>query len=398
MRVLLIDNSPGLGGSIHSAATLLRSLDAKGVVVGVAASRPDLFEPLLPDGATRLPVAWPGFVDVFAAAHGLFGGGLPLLGPTFALRRFARRLTPEIGRVIDAFAPDLVHVNNLNLPNLPVVVAARDRGKPVVLHARMIRNFSGRELQSADRAAAVVCISRAVRDCLLEQSATPPDRFVVVPNGVDVDAYDPAATPDRAALDLPPGRPLVCLPGRLAGWKGQHVAIAAWRQVAVRHPRAVLALVGDGKDGYVQHLAQLAENLGLADAIHFTGRRDDLPQVLAASDLVLHASCFEEPGQGTVEAFGRVVIEAMAAGRALIATRAGGVPELVEDGVTGRLAAPNDPDDLAAKIIAALDDPTWRARAGAVARQVAEKRFAQPAIADDVIALYERAIGATRGE
>ncbi len=365
MRVLLIDNSPQMGGSIHSAATLLRGLRDYGVEVGVVASRSDLFAPLVGEDTEIIQIGWDGFRNVFDERHGLAGGGLPFIGQTVALRRFAKKLAPEIKRAIQNFAPDVVHVNNLNLPNLPVVVAARDLRKPVVMHARMIRQFSRRELLAADRAARVVCISDAVKFCLEDQSSVPAERFAVIPNGVDVDAFDPKPNPTaRAKMGLPTDHPVAVMLGRLSTWKGQHVAIAAWKRVVAKHPGAILALVGEGDPGYTMHLQQLTAQIGLADAIHFVGHRDDVPQVLAAADLVVHASCFEQPSQGTVEAFGRVIVEAMAAGRPVVATRAGGVPELVDDGVTGCLAAPNDPEDLARCICVALADPQLRNRAG----------------------------------
>ncbi|MDP8222771.1 MAG: glycosyltransferase family 4 protein [Candidatus Lernaella stagnicola] len=399
MRVLLIDNSPQMGGSIHSAATLLRGLSSLGVQTGLVASRPDLFASLLGEETTRLPIEWDGFRNVFDPAHGLSGGGLPFLGQTLALRRFGKRIGPEIKRAIEDFGPDLVHVNNLNLPNLPVIVAVRDTASPVTLHVRMIREFSRRELLPLDRAAWVLCISEAVKRLLLERSSVPAERFVVVPNGVDVDAFDTAPNTElRRELGLPVEAPVALLVGRLTTWKGQHVAIAAWQRVVARHPNAVLALAGEGGAGYTENLQKLAAHLGLADAIHFLGQRGDIPRVMAAADLVVHASCFSDPAEGTVEAFGRVVIEAMAAGRPVVATRTGGVPELVRDGVTGHLAAPNDPEDLARRIVAAFDDADWRAKAGAAGRREVEQTYGQAVVARRVLDLFERAVASARGE
>lgn len=386
MRVLLIDNSPTMGGSIRSAAGLLTGLVARGAMPTLLASRPDLFRPLVPDSVVIRDT--PEVLrNVFDPAHGLFDNPIPLVGSAWALWRFGRRIKPAIRNVIVAARPDIVHVNNLNLPNLPVVQAVAEAGTPVVLHARMIRAFGRRELGAIALAARVICISQAVRTCLLDANVALPERLVVVPNGVDTVSLAPTPTaPARAALGLPPDVPVVVLPGRLADWKGQHVAIAAWPAVRARHADAVLALVGDGEPAYVARLRQQAAPLG--DAVHFLGHHADVGPVLAAADLVALTSCHDKAADGTVEAFGRVIIEAMAAGRPVVATHVGGVPELVVDGQTGLLAAPNDPADLAAKINAALDDPAWRQRAGAAGRAEAVAQFAQEVVTDRVLDVY----------
>jgi len=398
MRVLMIDNSPHMGGSIHSAGRLLKGLADLGVQMGLFASRPDHFEKLIGPDVKLFQCPWEGFRDVFSPAHRL-SGGLPVIGQAVALRRFSRSLVPFVKQAIRDFQPDLVHVNNLNLPNLPVVVAVRDMDRRIVLHARMIREFSHREMESADRAKRIICVSEAVRRCLQEVHPLPPQKLVVIPNAVDVSSFN--APPDsgvREALDLAPDVPLACLLGRLATWKGQHVAISAWKKVIAAIPNAVLALIGAGDSSYADHCRQLAEKLELHAAVRFLGHRDDVPRLLAASDLLVHASCFESPRQGTVEAFGRVIIEAMAAGRPVVATAAGGVPDLVHDGETGFLAAPNDPDDLAVKIIAAFQDQDWRRRAGNQAREAVRDRFNREKVTQQVFDLYQLVLAKQRPE
>lgn len=390
MRVLLIDNSPAPGDSIRGAAVLLRQLTAQGVEIGVTASRPDLFFPELGSRVHFLPVSWDGFRNVFNRAHGLRRNWPPILAQTLALRRFAARLTPEIRRILNDFRPDLVHVNNFNLPNLPVVVTARDAGLPVVAQARMIRRYGRRELLLADYATRIVCVSDAVRRYVVDLVPRLADRFTVVPDGIE--ASDEVPTVDRAALGLRPEQPVACHPAKLSIWKGQHVAITAWRRVLERFPDAVLLLLGEGESDYESLCRMLAERLGIAASVRFLGARPDEAGWVAAGQVILQASCFGDPERGAVEAYGRSVLEAMAAGRAVVATAVGGTPELVRDGATGYLARPNDPNDLAEKLIAALSDGEWRRQAGQAGRLRAREFYSPARVAATMSEVYREAL------
>jgi glycosyltransferase involved in cell wall biosynthesis len=391
MRVLMVDNTPQMGGSIRCAAPMLRSLAENGIKTGLAASRPELFALFLDDRVRVVDIGWLGFRDVFDPAHRLFGGGLPFIGQWWALRRFAGRLVPALARVIDEFRPDVLLVNNLNLAQVPVLALAADRRLPAVVYARMIRLFGRRELSGADQAQRIICVSQAVREHLAAHYPFDARKLAVIYDGIEAETFSEKPDPAlRASLDVPPDVPLVTLVGRMTMWKGQCVAISAWPKVRAAHPRAVLLIVGDGDPVYVELCKRRVREEGQGDAVRFVGHRDDVPQMLAVSDLLAHTSCFTRPEQGTVEAFGRVVVEAMAVGCPVVATRAGGVPELVADGETGYLVEPNDPDDLANKVIAALNDAAWRRRAGEAGRQRAQTHYRQAQTAEQTLALLRQ--------
>jgi glycosyltransferase involved in cell wall biosynthesis len=394
MRILMVDNSPQMGSSIRCAASLLRDLAENGHEVGLSASRPDLWAPLLGDKVRVYPVAWIGFRNVFDAEHHLTGGGLPVVGQWLAVRRFSARLLPEMRRITRLFRPDVAALNNMNLAQIPALIAAQEAGAAVVAHGRAIRLFGKRELTPfARRARRVICMSDAVRRCLAERLPSLNDKLVVVFDGLEDEMFRVAPDPGlRDALGLPHDAPVACLLGRLTARKGQHVAIAAWPKVREMAPRAVLAIVGAGDATYLEWCKHRAAELGVGDAVRFLGHRDDAPQVLAACDLLLHASCYADPHDGMVEAFGRVVIEAMAVRRPVVATAAGGVPELIENGVVGWLIRPNDPDDLADKVGAALADPELRRRAGEAGRARAEALFTQRAATTRMMEEYQRAM------
>lgn len=393
MRVLIIDNSPSMGGSVRYCAQLASELAQRQTPVGLLASRPDLYRPLLAPGVEIFALEWDGFRDVFAPALGLFGGAIPKVSAWLAMRRFARRLTPEIAAILRRFGPDAVQINNLNLPQAPVLAACRAAGLPTIVHAQMIREFGQKEIQVARTADHVVCVSEAVCRRLVSHAGVTAERASVIYPGIDVAAYAVAPDPAvRAELGWPPEAPVACLLGRLSRWKGQHVAIAAWKRVTERLPAAMLAIVGTGDADYVAECRRSAEENGVADRVRFVGHRADVARVLGACDLLIHASCYSQPEQGTVEALGLVVLEAMAVGLPVVATAAGGPPEMVIEGQTGRLVTPGDPEALAAAVLGYLENPEAARAAGAAGKERAAA-FNLSEMARQFLAVYQRVAG-----
>ena len=145
--------------------------------------------------------------------------------------------------------------------------------------------------------------------------------------------------------------PPVVLPGRLTSWKGHAVLLEAIARLGRRDVMAVLVGAHQGRHRYARHLARLATDLGIGEQVRLVGQCDDMPAAFCLADVVVHAST--KP-----EAFGRVVIEAQAMGRPVIASDLGGPVETVRHGETGWRVRPGDPDALAAAIAVALDlDP-----------------------------------------
>ncbi|WP_313461282.1 glycosyltransferase, partial [Achromobacter sp.] len=164
----------------------------------------------------------------------------------------------------------------------------------------------------------------------------------------------------RRELGLPPDALVVGCVAVMRAEKGHGDLIDAFHQVSVRYPSAHLVLVGDGMPLFDQLRAK-ASALGLADRVHFTGRRQDIGNVLTALDV------FALPTHR--EALGTVFIEAAAMGVPVIGTEVGGVPETMQPGVTGLLVPPRDPAALAAALETLLADPAMRRRMGDAGRE-----------------------------
>jgi glycosyltransferase involved in cell wall biosynthesis len=216
----------------------------------------------------------------------------------------------------------------------------------------------------------VVVNSRATQSAF-RQSGGRVDKTTVVYNGIDAapfDAIDPSDLETLRGEFDKPDAPLLGVFGRLAPWKGQHVVLEALPAL----PEAHVLFVGDtlfrGDEPYEETLRRTARRLDVADRVHFLGFRDDVPRLMTFVDLVLHTSVAPEP-------FGRVIVEAMLAGTPVLATRAGGPVEIVQEPDTGVLVPPGDPEALATAVQDVLSSPN-RARVMAQAAQAyARRRF-----------------------
>jgi glycosyltransferase involved in cell wall biosynthesis len=221
---------------------------------------------------------------------------------------------------------------------------------------------------------------------------------VIVDNPVDLIRFDASlANPDaaRAQLNLPPRIPLMGVVAQITPWKGQSDAIRALSFARRRHPELALVIAGAAKfvdpgtrydnRTYARSLEDLAADLGVADAVLFTGEIVDIPALMAALDIVLVPS-WEEP-------FGRVVIEGMAMHRAVIATDVGGPADIITDGVDGILLPPRSPDIWGARITKLLDQPQEMVRLGDAAR-AATTRYDLPSFTRLVVGSYESALSA----
>jgi glycosyltransferase involved in cell wall biosynthesis len=221
-----------------------------------------------------------------------------------------------------------------------------------------------------------LAVSRHVRDRLAAGAGVPARKLRIVANGIDPAAFARSADPAlRARLAGSPDRPLVLTAARLSPQK----AIDGLLSAAVLVPDAIFAIAGDGPDRAA--LEARAQALGIAPRVRFLGPRDDIPELLAACDLFVLPSLFE--------GLPLSVLEAMAAGKPVAATRIPGTDEAVADGETGILVPPGDAPALAAAIRAFLSDPALARRAGEAGRERVRTRFTASAMVDGVVAAYE---------
>ena len=381
-RVLFLDHTARLGGGEIALANLVAEL-ARGERVEPRAL---LFEdgPLVGRlrgaGCPAEVVPLGGLGEARKDAVGGVGTLLRLPAAIGFARRLARRISAE--------KVDLVYCNSLKSDVLGGL-AARLAGVPCVWHVR-------------DRVEADYLPRRVVpvfrRLCRL------------VPHGVAANSEHTMATLRLPASKVrrvvysgvvppidppiePPGPPVVGIVGRLAPWKGQHVFLDAMAQVRRDVPNARFRLVGSalfGEDDYEASLRRRAGGADLAGSVEFAGFEADVWAALSKMTVVVHASTTPEP-------FGQVVVEAMAARRAVVATDAGGVRETVLNGRTGLLVPTDDPAALAAAVARLLRDPVLRHRLAAAGRERAVAEFHVSRTAGECLALVDEVVSRRGG-
>ncbi len=287
---------------------------------------------------------------------------------------------------LQAARPQLVHFHFVRAFS-PLIAAARLSGAKVVVndHVTLTRSGAGKFHEALKRARTAllgplvdqrVAVSRAVADSVATVEYVARAHVAVIENGIDVDRFG-AASGKAARRELGArGRPLIVCVSRLSSEKGVESAIRALPLVG---RGAILALVGDGP--MLEPWRELAARLAIADRVLFLGVRDDVEEITAAADVVVVPSHWEE-------AFGLAVAEGMAAGRPVVVTESGAMPDLV--GAAGLVVPKRDPGALAGAITRLLDDPLLAARLGRDARARARERFAMSRFVRETTDLYHR--------
>lgn len=394
LRVVRIIARLNIGGPARHVALLQRHLPGRGyestLVTGVPAAGEAELPPAEAAGAPIDRVVVPELGRALRAGDDLVA--------FVRIYRLLRRLKPDIVHTHTAKAGALGRVAAL------LYNATRRPGRRAVVvhtfHGHVMQGYFGpvanRAVRTAERALArvsdrIIAISPAQQSDLVEVFRIAPARKVVmVPLGLDLDALE--RTPDRGGrLRHEAGFPddaVVCgYVGRLVPIKHADLLIRAFAEVYGRQPRARLLVVGDGECRV--DLERLVGELNLTRSVRFIGWQTNLIDVYGAMDVVALTS----RNEGTPVA----LIEAAAAGKAIVATRVGGVPDVVETERTGLLVPDDDLAALASALERLVVDSALRARLGEAARTNSISRFGYVRLVDDLDALYRAADDGRRG-
>ena len=325
------------------------------------------------------------------------------------------RILPTLGRVISplddlraltglvllarSFKPDIVHTHLAKAGALGRI-AARIAGVRTVVHTyhgSVFRGYFGQRESAVylgiERALArittrIVAITSGQKADLVDLGIAPSSKIVEIPLGLDLDHFRelPAREDALSALGLPREGRYVAIVARLVPIKDIPTFLRAFALVTESLPDVRGLVVGDGPER--EAVERLAQNLGLERRCRFLGWRADLPNVYAASDVVALTSLNEGSPVS--------VIEAMASGRAVVATAVGGVPDVVSE-ATGILVPVGDHRGFADAIVSLLRDPDRRAELGRKGREVAVRRFASDRLVADIDRLYIDLLGRRTG-
>lgn len=354
MRALHIHRIGGIGGSERHLLTLLPALAERGidpVFVGLdnPAGRPDDFYDALDVPFLRV-----------AAPHDL---------------------DPRVFvRLVRSARADLVHTHLVHA-DVYGGLAATLRGTTLVSTKHNDDPFRTGAFRFVERglsrlADRVITISDALRRFTVERVGVPSSKVETIHYGLDA---PPAPWGENPRDDVPSGARVLLSVSRLARQKGVDTAIAALPRLP---DDTVLVVLGEGPER--TGLEELARDLGVSERLFLPGRVPDVAAWLRRAAVYVHPARWE--------GFGLAVLEAMVSGLPVVATRVSSLPELVADGETGYLVAVDDPAALAAAVGRALDDPGL----GPAGRARAAREFSVAAMADRTVALYERALSASR--
>jgi glycosyltransferase involved in cell wall biosynthesis len=371
LRILHVQKASGIGGSERHLLMLLPALARAGH-----------------DVRACLAVTADG--ERFAAAlehEGIETRRLPAgpdLNPLLAwrLRDLMRELRPDVVHT------HLIHADVHALP------AARSLGIPAVssVHGTLARLRGGPMRAVAARAgrlpAVTIAISYNVRAFLEQNGLRPPGSVEVVHYGIEAGRWrvdGPARAEARAEYGLADDDVCLAMTARLIAGKGHDQAIAALARALPNAPRLRLLIAGDGPER--EAVEARARDLpgGIVNVLGFV---DDVRPAIAAADVLVFPT---QPELG--EGFGLAALEAMAAGRPVVATDVGALPEVVADGVTGVVVPPGEPAALAVAFERLAGDPSERLRLGAAGRERAESAFGVEAMVERTESVYELALG-----
>jgi glycosyltransferase involved in cell wall biosynthesis len=303
-----------------------------------------------------------------------------------------------LAKLIRRYHIELVHTNSLVI--IDGALAARLLGIPHIWHARemLVRNSPFNFLLGPRAALSlisrlsdrIIATTNVVRRCFDQKTDT--SKIVVVYNAVDLSAFDIPQTGNavRHAFHIPMESLLVGEVASLFPIKGYEDLVAAAAQIRQAIPQAMFIAVGDmPKARYERKIRDLIDSYDLQKSFILAGFQSDIASIFSALDLVVLPSRYET--------FGRVLVEAMAAGKPVIGTNVGGIPEIIEDGVTGLLVPPQSPDKLAEAVITILQNPSLARQMGEAGRQRVRERFSVEQHVARIQEIYEELRSSRKG-
>jgi glycosyltransferase involved in cell wall biosynthesis len=307
---------------------------------------------------------------------------------------FDARCAWEIARSIQEHGVDLVQAHQYTpffYGSLGRILARRRCGVLFTEHGRHQPDFRRPKRVVANRFLLrrhdrVVAVGSAVRDALNENEGIPAGRIEVIYNGIPLERFEAALAHrdrTRAELGIRHDDTAIILVARLDYLKDHATALRAMKRVVTKRPDARLFLVGEGPER--QAIEAQVSALGLAGSVHLLGQRNDAPALVAAADVALLTS--------TSEGIPLTLIEAMAAGRPVVATDVGGVSEVVIDGETGYLSPARDDGALAARILDLASSPDLRRERGRAGLERARALFSEARMHAGYVRLYDGLTG-----
>jgi glycosyltransferase involved in cell wall biosynthesis len=392
-KLMFVDQAVAFGGSIVVLAHLLKFLDRDRYSFVLVTAMPDdvlktLFDPGVQIVRLKPTYDYRKREEIGRRFRWLGRGGTRLGAYWFTLLSAAGNLRYrwKLLQRLRAERPGLLHINNNCFFSAEVCALV---GQPYLFHYHGLADtpLPAWRRWVLSKAAVFVSISEFVTGIANRHRGARFQPVRTIPNPApkpqDLSETELRAVKQRWGVDT--GATVIGIFGRLVSWKGQMEFVQAFQQIRERFPNTVALIVGDASDlgkEYEAKLRQWVADHGLTDSVVFTGYISDVGPLYQICDIVVHASIEPEP-------FGLVIVEAMSAGAAIVASELGAAPEIVTHGKTGLIADPRSPDKLAQALASLLSDPELRRRIALAGKIHAREKYAPERFAQTLDALYQ---------
>ncbi len=231
----------------------------------------------------------------------------------------------------------------------------------------------------------VITTGSFIKEQLVRELKLSPDKIFPIPTGIDVERFA-AADGERVRREfgIAADEPVVGIAAALRSWKGHLHIVRAMAEVVRHFPDARLLIAGEGD--LRKGITELIAELGLQDSVILAGHREDIPDIIAAFDVSVMASYASE-------GIPQFALQSMAAGKPVVGTDTGGIPEVVKDGINGCIVPPRNPEALAGAILKLLSEPGKAREMGMAGRRMAIEGHTKEKMLDDTEALYRKVLG-----
>lgn len=363
MKVLSVSTHCNIGGISNYMLTLAKALTARGVETLIATSGGNLEGELRRAGIPHRTLA----IDTKFELH-----------PKVFLAALRLR------RIVEDEKVDIIHAHT-RVSQVAALLAARLTGVPFVTTCH---GYFRRRLRKVfdTWGSTVIAISGAVKQHLEEDLGVDAGRIALVYSGVDTARFDGEMSDDevreaKRSLGLKDG-PVVGTIGRLSPVKGQAYLVDALALLIAKRPAIQGLIIGDGAEK--EALRSRARALGIEDSVRFVSSNVDTRRFLSLMDVFVFPS--------VKEGLGIALLEALAAGRACVASRIGGIGDIITDGLNGLLTAVGDPPGIAGAVLRLIDDPALCRTMGQAGRRLVADRFTVERMADEVLKVYRQTV------
>jgi glycosyltransferase involved in cell wall biosynthesis len=314
------------------------------------------------------------------------------------LEGIEKEVTKTLNKFVDTFKPDIMHAHNMHyfskVHALTLEKISIKKGIPIFLTAHNTwDDLVCWDLSTRIKWTHIVAVSHFIERELIGLGCSHRD-ITTVHHGIDERMFKPGIDTAGVYKKYPKlkGKKVFFHPARMGLAKGCDVAIKALRLVKYRVPNVVLVLAGTkniidwalSQQKDIAYIVKLVDNFKLRDNVIIDSYSlEEMPGLYAVSDVCIYPSTVSEP-------FGLTMLEAMACSRPMVVTRAGGMPEIISDGVNGFVVPVRDFEELASRISLLLEEDSLRERLGATGRKMVESRFTKKHVTQALLALYRK--------